>query len=308
MKKTMRRIGWVFITLIFVSAAGWAQEKEVEKTVKVLIEKDGKVVMDTTYVSLDDDKKVEKLLKKYKGDVHKEMNVMIYSDGDSLFSVLEGHEMSKHINITKDGNYVVAKAGSAVFMDEDGKTNTFTIKSKEGKGEEMEEHIIIMSGDDGEKKEHRIKIISNVDECEKVHDCAEVHVCDEIEVAANIMVLSGDKSKPVTWVSKDHADETIVVEGVEIPEMGFFMDSDQQGISLKSMGDDQYRLVYESDILEPITIEVVNGEGKRMFRQKVRKFYGKYMKDIELDETSPRFYTVVVKQGDFEEIGKFQFK
>lgn len=79
-------------------------------------------------------------------------------------------------------------------------------------------------------------------------------------------------------------------------------------IKLKSIGYGVYRLEFNSEELDPILIEVFNSEGKRLFKKKVKNFYGRFIKEIELEDNEISFFSVIVVQGDKEIIGEFEFK
>ena len=79
-------------------------------------------------------------------------------------------------------------------------------------------------------------------------------------------------------------------------------------IQLKPIGDEKYRLEFNSEELDPILIEVYNIEGKRLFKKKVKNFYGRFVKEIELEDNGIGVLTVKVEQGEKKIIGEFEYK
>jgi hypothetical protein len=109
-------------------------------------------------------------------------------------------------------------------------------------------------------------------------------------------------------LSGETENQIIVREGIPLPLTWMEKEHDGNGIQLKNLGEGSFRLSYRSEDLKPIRIEVFDGEGNRLFSQKVRNFLGKYVKDIYLAENDPGFYVIRVRQGSKEEIGEFQIK
>lgn len=67
---------------------------------------------------------------------------------------------------------------------------------------------------------------------------------------------------------------------------------------LDTVGDGFYRLEFESYDSEPIIIEVFNCEGDRLFKKKVKNFYGRILKLIKLQDNDTGLFTVRVVQGE----------
>lgn len=131
-----------------------------------------------------------------------------------------------------------------------------------------------------------------------------------IDVDANqAKVIEMDKG--MVWVDED--DSNVVMRVKNLDRMGnlmFFSDKKarKELISLDKMSDENYKLEINSDELEPIVIEVFNSEGKRLFKKRVKNFYGRFLQNVELEDNESTFFTVKVTQGDKEIISEFEFK
>ena len=107
-------------------------------------------------------------------------------------------------------------------------------------------------------------------------------------------------------------DENKLIEIDEIDrhkkDMMFFSKEKKEHISLELREDGLYRLGFDSDDLEPIQVEVFDSEGNRLFKKKVKNFYGRFLKDVDLGNNETGLFTVRVLQGEKEIIGEFEYK
>ena len=59
--------------------------------------------------------------------------------------------------------------------------------------------------------------------------------------------------------------------------------------------------------MDPIVVEVFNSTGDRLYKKKVKNYYGRFLQEIELEDNESTFFTVKVTQGEKEIIGEFEF-
>jgi outer membrane lipoprotein-sorting protein len=207
-------------------------------------------------------------------------------------------------------------------IDKDGKIETISIYT-DGSEKEISEDLIFITDEDGKKTEKKIKIVKKgepvvayfkgeKDECEEVDVQVEL-LSDDIKELKDIVVVSDPKKNKLKWIDEDSVEDLIVDVDVALDgldDLAFVTKPMRKSgaIQMENVGDGEYRITYQSEDHQPIKIEVVNGEGQRLFKQRVKNFFGTYKKDVRLDESEPRFYSVKVSQGDKEVIGEFQFR
>lgn len=306
MKTMLLKVGAIILILLFAANNLNAQEaerevkKEVEKTIMmkdskmaVKVIKDGETVIDTIYL-MDknfDKEKIESMINELDGDV-------------------------KTINIFKKGDKDVMVYDFGFDSDEKGEGKYEVIK-KMGQGEEESTIIItkkVKDGDETEEQEIEMEVIVG-DGKEGFH---KFHTKE-----GNVMFFSDDKKHhniksgnvvvkkigedPLVWTT----DESQIIELNELKgkngNMMFFAKEKKGQISLDLREDGLYRLGFDSGELEPILIEVFDGEGNRLFKKKVKNFYGRFLKDVDLGNNETGLYTVRVVQGEKEIIGEFEY-
>ena len=278
MKNILLKTGLIVVIALFTGLTVGAQDvKKEEKKVVIKVVKDGKTVVDTTYLSDKDfdSEEIESLIGDTKGE-HKMIKI-IKSDGDGEkdIEVIVGGEGELHEFHSKGGN--------VMFFGEDE-------KHKSHKGHVRIDKI------DGDGKETTISIESDGKNVWTTH-------------GSDVIVKhKGDEN--LNWTSKD---DNVLIELKEIDSEGkgefeFFGEEKKGQISLDPVGDGVYRLEFESDELQAIIIEVFNGEGDRMFKKKVKNFYGRFLKEIHLADNEVGLFTVRVLQGEKEIIGEFEYK
>ena len=192
----------------------------------------------------------------------------------------------------------------------------------EGDDGKITKHYVVKSGDDSGKGEAKFVVVKKI---------GEEYEGDELKTEIELIV-GDDKG-----MHKFHTDEgkTIILGGENVHGKAikhsihkndkgnvFFFEGDGEGnefifdvkkkegnqISLDAKGNGDYRLEFVSDELEPIKVEVFDGEGNKLFKKKVKNFYGRFLKDLNLQGNDSGLFTVRVLQGEKEIIGEFEFK
>ena len=324
----------MLLAILVMTGMTFAQEKSESKSnVVIKIVNDGKVVVDSTF-SFDGDvdkEKIQKLIKKFSGD-EVEMKWVDAKNNESFGFVYSDEDGVKHKDIK-----MKIIGGTAADCDHD--------EDCEG-DEDCEHHVEIKSFGDGDKHGHEnfysisTKVLKDGGENEvyvikkgdgdhsesfdiyfdEDHDHAKMKSKKgKFLVKEGNAFFHGDSGavkivegkEDMVWISGK--DENIKVDILSDGEISpkFFMSSQKSKkgqIELRKVDGGDYRLEFNSDELDPILVEVFDGEGKRLYKKKVKNFYGRYLKELPLEYNETGFYTVKVTQGDKEIIGEFEFK
>lgn len=287
-------VGFLFAGTVFAQDVKKETKKESKITIKVV--KNGETVLDSTFVPSEgmDHEKIQKMIQKFSGD-EVEVDWFDVSDEDFEF-VFDGKTGHPHGKISKDHSVMI-------YKNENGEESEIVEIIIDGNHEIMskEGNVFFHGGDKNMTKKGNVFFHGDSD---KVHGNYKV-----LEKSGNVIMLGGEAglegnfeiimkggtSDNISWTS----DENL-----------FFGDVSKKKvqIELKSLGYDEYRLEFNSESLEPILIEVFDSEGKRQFKKKVKNFYGRFIKELELEGNEIPFFSVRVVQGDKEIIGEFEFK
>jgi len=346
MNKVVLKSVLLSITVLFAFSA-FAQEekedlkKEVKKEVVVKVDskensqvtlkvlKDGDVVVDTTFTAEGEisQAKIDKILKKFEGDEvminvesaakkGKKAKVMTWvgtdgevitediigdldSDEDVFFFKSDGNGDVKKFK-TKEGNVLICKGDGGNWTVKRG--DNIAIHGGDIKWDSKEGGRVIISKK-GEGDE--VEIITD-DIIGKFHKGGDVQFFnkEDLDEHAQVWIESDEEgNEHAHGIFEDHE-----FDGGGHGDMVFFGEKRQGQTQLNPREDGTYRLSFESDELGPIVVEVFTGDGKRLFKQKVKHFYGRYLKDIDISDNETALYTVKVTQGENEIISEFEFK
>lgn len=299
MKKIIFKTLSILVVGFFIAGTSFAQEnikEEIKKESKITIKivKDGETVIDSTFEASEgmDHEKIQKLINKFSGEeVHFNW---IESSGDQFFNIHKGKDSkSMKMKFFSDQNFNFEFDGEAF-----GDSAVFIWNP-----DSMNEKMFKVFGDTDfsvfeEIGKHGNKVISIRSISAHSHG---KHAKDH-----NVMIYKNDDGDECKTVEIIISDDLIWTSGDNIIVSDFSAKKEQ--IELKSVAYGVYRLEFNSEELEPILIEVFNSEGKRLFKKKVKNFYGRFIKEIELEDNEISFYSVRVVQGDKEIIGEFEYK
>ena len=322
-KLIVRSLGSLLLAL-FVAAGAFAQDvkqvvkKEVKKEnhVKIIIQKEGKAVLDTTF-SVDgnlDKEYVNKLVKKYSGD---QVNVNVFSSKEEM---LEDRNEDHDKNCEHEVDVNVKVEGEMIYVTTTGEEGEHIVNIKEIMGDEGDYH-----------KKHNFKVIKKTDG----------HVWIDGEKGENVMIFSGDgkdihkehgvkvmkKGDANFWVGDEDSNVVVDLKNLDAKGNAIFIEGDKidftkkgnfsffgkapkaakKAIALDQIEGDLYKLELNTDVLEPILVEVFNSTGDRLYKKKVKNYYGRFLQEIELEDNESAFFTVKVTQGEKEIIGEFEF-
>lgn len=294
MKNLLVRSLFLVCGLLFTAIFATGQESGNKQTVKLKVIKGDKTVVDTviTKAGKVDQEEIDRIIKTGDG---KEVRVMVREEGGEKFVEIVSDSVVKVIMDTVGGKKV--KHAIVTLADPDMKgTVVYAGKGDHGM-------VTVMAGTNGNKTVRIQKVMT----CEK-DSCMGKKCCMKAEGKEGLIKI--DEGVAVVEPLGGKVEDRIIIrEGIPITDISSFeKENEVNGIHLENLGEGSFRLGYRSEDLKPIKIEVFDGEGNRLFDQKVKNFLGKYVKDIYLMENDPGFYLVRVRQGDKEEIGEFQFK
>jgi len=216
----------------------------------------------------------------------------------------EAHGEANVMVVKKMGEDVCCEDGELedeieIIMGDGGKIHKF--HSKDGN--------VMFFGDDKNRKVHSGNVIIKSDgKNEKVITIESDGENSWTTKEGNVFINKKD-GKDLWHVKEgDVSSHVTVVDGIEGNNFMFYSKEKKSHIKLDSKGSGLYRLAFESDELEPIQLEVFDGEGNRLFKKKVKNFYGRFLKDIQLGHNETGLYTVRVLQAEKEIIGEFEYK
>lgn len=295
-KLIIKTLGGLFLAA-FITVGAFAQEEkketkeEIKKESKITIKvvKEGGTVLDSTF-TLDGDfdkEDINKMVKEFSGaDVH--MNVFTTDKIHGKVSAKKAmqyqmmihtgdEECEKECEEECEGDIEVEVDGGMIYITTTGEEGEHMINIKKMMGDK---DVFMVEGENMLKKEGNVMFFGDKDDAHSKH----------FEV-----MQGGHGDEEFIWTG---AGENIFVQKAN-------MKKEQIQLSPSNGGD--YRLEFNSEDLGPIQIEVFNGEGKRLFRKKVKNFYGRFIKEIELEDNEIGFFTVKVLQGNKEIIGEFEF-
>lgn len=287
--------------LVMLCTGVIAQEKEANK-VKIKINKDGKMKIDTAFTVKKDINKEE--LKKIISSITSE-------DIDlDIDSVLEGIDLD--IVVSENGKKIIIKK----ISEEDGiwtfceteeecehtdgkkskgnhpkpKTSNFWVHKKDGEDEDFE--LIIYGDDDKSLKEY---IYYDEDEGSK-----------RIKIGKdNFHVIKSDKKNDkdgqIFMKKSGKNDETVTIYmSDDKKDIKYFKHdkSESPNIDLSYNSENgKYIIEFNSEDLDPIEISIFDKSGKKLFKHKVKEFYGKYKKEIDLGSKKNKEFRIEVQQG-----------
>lgn len=289
MKNLFLKASGILLFLCFLGGTAVAQEKtdqQEKKESKMVLKiiKNGETVLDSTFIPEGDMDpiKIKKLISQFGGE---EVNL----------------------------NWMGANSKQSMTMVKGGKAKTIKMK--------------VLSESDKEGEVVICMDLNEEEECEGESEC-------EKDCESSVMVWNSDKGHKMVFgpegakkgsiiimtdeknASKE-LDKVIELKEIEEEEPIKWMKADQVliGKAPRQKGQIQmipqesgaYRLEFNSEETDPIVVEVYNGEGKRLFKKKVRSFYGRFVKEMYLEYNETGFFTVRVVQGDKEIIGEFEF-
>ena len=282
-------------------------EKEAKVAIKVV--KEGKAVLDTTmeiHGELDQEM-IDKMIAAHAGD---EVSVNIMKahkkaagvkkpgqEKEITMTIVAGEDCEKEVHMKIHGD----EAEHVVWVTEGeaGEHKVIKMKSVEGKeGVKAGKKIMITQGEHGE--EAVFEVITDVADIEPI-----VTQGYKIEVDDS-KVVKGEEVKDILFFSDDAKVHN--VQGVKL-DGGFAWTAkeEKRAIQLKPLDDGMFRLEVNTDDTEAVVIEVFNATGDRLYKKKVRNYYGRFLQEIELSDNESAFYTVKVTQGEREIIGEFEF-
>ncbi len=256
-------------------------------------------------------------------DVHKDVvwSVKEGEKGHKKYKVIthdihgcEGHDETEECcdekHVEKEHHAIVIKKGK------EGETETFDIlidkkgghkllETKEG-NVLIKEGEVFFKGEKGEKGD--VKMIKKKDDLKWIYESKGDLFFDSAKGDVKVIKKKDDLA---FWVDESEGDVVVDVikKGEGDNEFFFATAAKTKGqIQLQAKADGMYRLEFNSDELDPIAVAVFDGEGKRLYKKKVRNFYGRFLTEIPLEYNESGFYTVTITQGDKEIIGEFEFK
>lgn len=310
MKNTTFKFTAILLVFLLAGFGLTAQEKEKEESkMMVMVMKAGKTILDTTFL-MDkdfDQEKVEAMVEELDGD-SKTINIFKSKGGEAVV-----YDFSSDIEIdsiaggtmkwiTKEGNKILITEDVTLEENGEGDVVKYVVKKKLGEGEEKEgdtETIIIKKIGEG---------------CEEGEMETEFEVIMDGEntwtTKKNNVLIGHLKGDDISWTTDEGDVHVNVVKGGKHggQNMMFFSKEREGQISLDSKGDGFYRLEFVSDELEPVKIEVFDGEGNKLFKKKVKNFYGRFLKEVDLGDNETGLFTVRILQGEREIIGEFEYK
>jgi len=343
-KLIVRSLGGLLLA-VFVTAGVFAQDvkKEVkeENHVKILIQKEGKAVLDTTFsvVGNLDNEFVNKLVKKYSGD---QVNVNVFSSKEEMAEECDG-DCSKSCEHEVDVDVKVE--GEMIYITSTGEEGEHTINIKEILGDKVhgDAKVVVVKKVNGNgeafevlldsdyNKKHNVKVIKKTDghiwiDEEKDKNAIffgdhgkDIHKEHGVNIVksghANFWVDDNDSNVVVDLKNLEAKGNVMFIEGEKMDftkkgDFSFFEKapkSAKKAITLDKVEGGLYELELNTDNLEPILVEVFNSTGDRLYKKKVKNYYGRFLQIIELEGNESAFYTVKVTQGEKEIIGEFEF-
>jgi hypothetical protein len=324
-----KTLGGLLLSISFVMGS-YAQDvkKDVkeENTVKIMVLKDGKTVIDSTF-SFDGDfdkEQINKLVEKYGGEEvkvevvstsaktvkgkkldpdEKEMKVKVYIDKE------DSEEGDHVINIRKVMGNEGKEAKVIIMKKGDGEEEVFTILAddadlhkKGGKVIKGHENLVWIDADG--KSEYHVKKIGDEEVNFFFHENDKE---DVVEGHAVKMIKKGEEGDPANIMFFDTEGGDNIISG----DLAFFSHAApkaKKAIALEHLEGGLFELEINTDDLDPVIIEVFNSTGKRLYKKKVKNYYGRFLQQIELEDNESAFFTVKVTQGDKEIIGEYEFK
>jgi len=266
-------------------------DEECEKECEHEVEIDVKVEGDMVYVTTTGEEGEHIInIKEILGDKHsKDAKVMIVKksgDGDTeMFDILlDDEKLHKKHNVK-----VIKKSDDITWIDEKDGHVTVDIKGVHGDGD------VMFYSTDGKNihEKHGVKVMKKGDANFWVGDKDSNVVVEGIEAKGNVMFIEGDK-----------------VDFTKKGDFSFFEKAPKarkRAITLDQIEGDLYKLELNTNDLDPLVVEVFNSSGDRLYKKKVKNYYGRFLQEIELEGNESAFFTVKVTQGEKELIGEFEF-
>ena len=314
-KLIVRSLGSLLLAL-FVTAGVFAQDvkNEVieENHVKIIIHKEGTAVLDTTF-SVDgnlDKEYVNNLVKKYSGD---KVNVNVFSSKEEMAEECDNdcdHNCEHEVDVD------VKVDGEMVYITTTGEEGEHIVKIKEIMGDEVHADVRVIkktaghTWGDREKSENVIIFSGDEKDFHKAHGAKIVK-----KGKANFWVGDSNSNVVVDLKNVDAKGDMVFIEGDKMDfakegHFSFFSEAPKAAkktIALDQIEGDLYKLELNTDELESILVEVFNSTGDRLYKKRVKNYYGRFLQKIELEGNESAFFTVKVTQGEKEMIGEFEF-
>lgn len=261
---------------MWISATG---EGEAEDHIVVHLDADAKWVDDNGDITIlgDDSVKIVKEIivssndenMMFIGDDAKKIKIKVDSDDVYTWSV-----DSSNVKVIKIEKEVVMEGGEEgtfhIYMsgDDEGEVKTMSkVFVKEGKGESKTIELIVDTDDENQN----VKVID---------------LQEKLENSDEDIVITKYKTEDGKMVIK--AEITTDKEKLKLNNLEINYDSKKGELNLE----------FESDLKDDVVVKVLDGNGKEIFTDKVKKFKGKYSNKIDLKDKKDSVYILEIMQGE----------